>query len=238
MMEKFILKVKNWSEWAFLTIIIGMIQYVVFTFIAMSFYTGGTLADPLSPGYSFWGNLFSDLGRIIALSGEPNTISFVIFTVTALIFSLSFIPFTLALPKFFKGEKRQYNVIIIGTGIGLLATASLLGTVLTPWDVYHETHLFFANIFNIMGSLVLFFYAIAILYNEGYPNFYAYTYIILLIFGIIYTIILLNLPKQVSLEIITIQATMQKISQYSFLTCFLIQGYGAWTLEKTKTLTT
>lgn len=228
------IEVKNWRIFSFKFLIFGMIQYLILTSTAMFFYSGGTLADPLSPGYNFWGNLFSDLGRVIALSGEPNTISFIIFTITALLFAFSFIPFTLALPRLFEGEKKRYNLIIIGTGVGLLTTVALLGTILTPWDLFPDIHLIFSNFFNIMGSLVLVFYALAILNNKEYPNFYAYAYILLLVFGVIYTITLLILPKIVSVEIITIQATMQKISQYSFITCFLIQGYGARNFVKNK----
>ncbi|MHA1105644.1 MAG: hypothetical protein ACTSPN_07960 [Promethearchaeota archaeon] len=222
------MQIKNWRQKSFLFIIFGIIQYIIFTLIAMLFYAGGTLADPLSTGYDFWGNLFSDLGRIIALSGHPNTIAFIIFTISAIIFSISFIPFTFALPDFFKGERKQFNIIIIATGVGLISISSLIGTILTPWDVFGGLHLLFANIFNIMGSLVLLLYAIAILYNDNYPNIYAIVYLILLIFGIIYSIILMTIPKSISTETLTFQATMQKISQYSFLFCFLIQGFGAW----------
>ena len=228
------IELKNWRDLSYKFLIFGMGQYIILTFIAMFFYSGGTLADPLSHGYNFWGNLFSDLGRIIALSGEPNTISFIIFTITALVFAFSFIPFTLALPKLFEHKKTQYKLIIIGTGIGLLAIVSLFGTILTPWDLFNNEHLLFSNLFNIFGSLVLLFYALAILYNNDYPNYYAYFYVLILVFGVIYTVTLLLLPKLVSVEVITIQATLQKISQYSFISCFIIQGYGALSLQKIK----
>ncbi len=226
--------IQNWRQKSFLFIIIGITQYFIFTLVAMVFYAGGTLTDPSSTGYDFWSNLFSDLGRITALSGRSNSIAFIIFTISALIFSISFIPFTLALPDFFKGEKKQFNIIIIATGVGLISISSLMGTILTPWDVFGELHLLFANLFNIMGSLVLLLYAIAILYNKSYPNIYAIVYIILLTFGIIYSFILMGIPKSISSETLTFQATLQKISQYSFLICFMIQGFGAWKIENIK----
>jgi hypothetical protein len=228
------MELKNWRDLSYKLLIIGMAQYIILTTIAMFFYSGGTLADPLSHGYNFWGNLFSDLGRIIALSGEANIASFIIFTITALIFAFSFIPFTLALPKLFDSKRTQYKLILIATGFGLLAILALLGTILTPWDRFPDLHLIFSNLFNIMGSLVLLFYALAILNNNEYPNFYAYIYIVILLFGVVYTFTLLTLPKVVSVEVITVQATMQKISQYSFISCFIIQGYGALSLEKIK----
>ncbi|MHA1670327.1 MAG: hypothetical protein ACTSV5_07065 [Promethearchaeota archaeon] len=228
------MQIKNWRQKSFLFIIFGIMQYIILTLIAMLFYAGGTLSDPLSTGYDFWRNLFSDLGRGISLSGQPNTISFGIFTITALIFSISFIPFTFALPEFFKGEKKQFTIIIIATGVGLISISSLVGTILTPWDVFGELHLLFANIFNIMGSLVLLLYTIAIFYNKKYPNIYAIVYIVILIVGIAYSIVLMTIPKSISTETLTFQATMQKISQYSFLFGIMIQGFGAWKIGKGK----
>ena len=227
-------KLKNWKIFASLFIIFGPSQYIIFTAVAMLFYAGGTLINPLSPGYFFWGNFFSDLGRVIALSGVPNNISFVIFTITALILSFSFIPFAFAITSFFKNDRKLYIVVRIGALVCLSSIFFLMGTVLTPWDIFSNTHLIFANLFNITGVLGIIFFTIAVFYNKDYPNRYGFVYIVLLIVGIIYTIVLVSLPKSITLDGLIIQASMQKISQYSFLSCFLIQGYGAWKLQKYK----
>ncbi|MBY9021168.1 MAG: hypothetical protein KGD67_08925 [Candidatus Lokiarchaeota archaeon] len=227
-------KLKNWKILASLFIIFGPAQYIVLTAVAMLFYAGGTLINPLSQGYYFWGNFFSDLGRVIALSGAPNNISFVIFTVTALILSASFIPFAFAITSFFKSDRRLYLVVRIGSLICLSSVVFLIGTILTPWDIFSSTHLLFANLFNLTGVLGIIFFTIAVLYNKDYPNRYGFVYIALLIIGITYTIVLVSIPKSITLDGLIIQASMQKISQYSFLICFLIQGYGAWKLQKYK----
>ena len=227
-------KPKNWKILASLFIIFGPAQYIVLTAVAMLFYAGGTLINPLSQGYYFWGNFFSDLGRVIALSGAPNNISFVIFTVTALILSASFIPFAFAITSFFKSDRRLYLVVRIGSLICLSSVVFLIGTILTPWDIFSSTHLLFANLFNLTGVLGIIFFTIAVLYNKDYPNRYGFVYIALLIIGITYTIVLVSIPKSITLDGLIIQASMQKISQYSFLICFLIQGYGAWKLQKYK----
>jgi len=223
---------KNWKKFASLFIIFGPVQYVIFTAVAMIFYAGGTMVNPLSLGYDFWNNFFSDLGRVTALSGASNVISFTIFTITALILSFSFIPFAFALPTFFKKDKKQYLIARIGSLICLISIFFLIATILTPWDIFSTTHLMFANLFNITGAIGVIFFAIAVLYNKNYPNIYAFIYGVLLIIGITYTIVLAVLPKSITPEGLTIQASMQKISQYSFLICFLIQGYGAWKLQK------
>ena len=224
--------IKNWKLFASLFIIFGAAQYIILTAVAMLFYAGGTMIDPLSPGYYFWGNFFSDLGRVIALSGAPNVVSFTIFTITATLLSLSFIPFAFVISSYFKSDKKQYLVARIGSLICLTSIVFLIATILTPWDVFDRTHLVFANLFNITGMLGVVFFTIAVLYNRDYPNLYGFVYIALLIIAVIYTIILVSIPKSITLDGLIIQASMQKFSQYSFLLCFLIQGYGAWKLQK------
>ncbi|MFX1447957.1 MAG: hypothetical protein ACFFCG_07450 [Promethearchaeota archaeon] len=226
--------IKNWKLFASLLIIFGPAQYIVLTAVAMVFYAGGTIIDPLSQGYYFWGNFFSDLGRIIALSGAPNLISFIIFTITALILSFSFIPFAIVISSYFKSDKKQYFVARIGSLICLISSVFLIATILTPWDVFDRTHLMFANLFNITGVLGIVFFTIAVLYNKDYPNIYGFVYIALLTVAVIYTIVLVSIPKSITLDGLIIQASMQKVSQYSFLLCFLIQGFGAWKLQKYK----
>jgi len=226
--------IKNWKLFACLFIIFGPTQYIILTAVAMFFYAGGTMINPLSPGYYFWGNFFSDLGRVIALSGAPNVISFTIFTITAIILSLSFIPFAFVISSYFKSNKNQYLVARIGSLICLTSIVFLIGTILTPWDIFDKLHLMFANLFNLTGVLGIIFFTIAVLYNKDYPNLYGFVYIALLIIAVIYTIILVSIPKSITLDGLIIQASMQKVSQYSFLLCFLIQGYGAWKLQKYK----
>jgi hypothetical protein len=224
--------IKNWKLFASVFIIFGPAQYIVLTAVAMVFYAGGTIVDPLSPGYYFWGNFFSDLGRVIAHSGAPNVVSLTIFTITALILSLSFIPFALVISSYFKRDKKQYLIARIGSVISITSIIFLIATIVTPWDIFDRTHLLFANLFNITGVLGVVFFTIAVLYNKDYPNLYGFVYITLLIIAVIYTSVLISLPKSLTPDLLIIQASMQKFSQYSFLMCFLIQGYGAWRLQK------
>ena len=226
--------IKNWKLFASLFIIFGPVQYIILTAVAMLFYAGGTMVDPQSPGYYFWGNFFSDLGRVIALSGAPNIVSFTIFTISASVLSISFIPFAFVISSYFKRDKKQYLVARIGSFICLASIVFLIATILTPWDIFDKTHLIFANLFNITGVLGVVFFTIAVLYNRDYPNLYGFVYIALLIIAVIYSIILISIPKSITLDGLIIQASMQKFSQYSFLLCFLIQGYGAWKLQKDK----
>ena len=217
----------NFKLFGFTFMEFSPLQYIVLTAIAMFFYTGGNLIDPSSPGYSFWTNFFSDLGRTVSLSGKPNLISFTIFMITALILGISFTFYICLFPSLFKQNKKSRTIAVIGSLIGFIFCIGLFGTILTPWDLLYKEHLLFANIFNISGLLVLVFYSIAILLEKNYPNKFAIALILLLIIGITYSIILINLPKNLNLQTLTIQATSQKFSQYFFLICFSFQGFGA-----------
>ena len=100
-------EIKYYKKHIFILIMISPIQYIFCTSIAMYFYAGGTIINPLNQGYNFWYNFFSDLGRITALSGQHNLISFAIFTISALIMSISLLLFILKMPKLFQDKKKK-----------------------------------------------------------------------------------------------------------------------------------
>ena len=93
---------RNWREWAFLLGMFGMVQLVILTSIAMFFYAGGTRLNPSAPGYSFWANWFSDLGRTKGYSGKDNTVSMIIFIIATSVRGISLIITAIALPYFFR----------------------------------------------------------------------------------------------------------------------------------------
>ena len=53
---------RKWNELSFKFEIIAILQFIIFSTIAMFFYTGGTKINPDVSHYSFWANYFSDLG--------------------------------------------------------------------------------------------------------------------------------------------------------------------------------
>ncbi|TFF85892.1 MAG: hypothetical protein EU518_00305 [Promethearchaeota archaeon] len=223
--------INKWRYFGFSFVMIAPIQYCIFGLIAMYFYSGGTLYNSSQPGFTFWGNYFSDLGRIIALSGESNLISFIIFTPSALLFSVSFIPFIILMPNFFNRHNNQYNIAKLGSLAGIFAVIFLIITILTPWDIFGNIHLLFATLFNFAGSFIALFYFIAILKEENFPNRYGVAYLILLILAIIYIILTFSTYHLPINEKVIIQASYQKISQYSFLICYFLQGYKGFRLS-------
>ena len=58
--------------------------FVVLQIISMATYSGGTLFDPASPGYSFSRNFLSDLGRCQSWSLENNFVACQLFNMSIL----------------------------------------------------------------------------------------------------------------------------------------------------------
>lgn len=118
---------KNWRHIVFLLAIINCIQSLIFTGVAMLYYPGGTFSDPNTIGYTFLGNIFSDLGRSIAHSGEPNLISFSIYNTSLFIMGVLLIPFFIAMSYLFSKE---------GDGKGLAKASSVLGILVGASMIY------------------------------------------------------------------------------------------------------
>ncbi|TXT66735.1 MAG: conserved membrane protein of unknown function [Promethearchaeota archaeon] len=233
-MMKHLKFINNWDSLGFIFAMIAPIQYFIVGLISMCFYPGGTLYDATSPGFYIWGNYFSDLGRTIALSGESNLISFIIFTPAALIFSVSFIPFIFLMPKFFEVDENQHKIALAGSFAGIFAAGFLILTILTPWDIFGNIHMLFATLFNLSGSIFAFFYFIAVMKNKEFPNIYGYAYLFLLIAAVIYIILTFSTSLLPVSDKVIIQASYQKLSQYSFLFCYFLQSYKGYRLSLEK----
>jgi len=138
------------------------------------------------------------------------------------------------MPSFFRGDKREYRISIISLIMGVFAGIFLIATVLTPWDVFHSTHLMVGNFYSLTGLFVIILYPIAIIRNKVQQNGYTYAFLIPAIIAIIYSVTILAEPKFSTPEGLITQITMQKIVQFSFITYFFIQGYGAWKNSQNK----
>ncbi len=163
----------------------AILIFILFNFIAMMFYPGGTINDHNTIGYSFTQNFFSDLGNSISHSGKSNTISFILFN-----FSLSLCGITFIL--LFFSIRPAFNSTILtflATLFGVLGGASCIGVAFTPADLLLAPHIFFAN--GIFRGLCIasVFYSILIFKNKSINNKYAYGFIIFGIMVLIYILI-------------------------------------------------
>ncbi|MFX0082428.1 MAG: hypothetical protein ACFE94_11830 [Candidatus Hodarchaeota archaeon] len=217
----------NIKKWGIILNIIGCIQFIIITAIAMVFYKGGTYIDPSTTRYIFWYNYFSDLGRTVAHSGSSNTISFILFTVTLSIWGAFQIPFYVIFPCVFKGSKGLKKFYLSGSVLGILTGVFYIGIALTPSDITDLLHDIF--VFLGFGSIYLsiILYAFVIFKDQNYANFYAIVLTISAIILSVYFIILSFTSNSQTPVGLYIYVVGQKFMIYTLLICGIIQSFGA-----------
>lgn len=217
----------NLKKWAYALNIIGCIQFIILTSIAMFFYKGGTYADPSTSHYVFWYNYFSDLGRTVAHSGISNTFSFILFTVTLSIWGAFQIPFYIIFPSFFKDSKGLKKLYCTGSTLGILTGIFYIGIALTPSDITNLLHdiFVFLGFGSILLSIIL--YAIVIFKDSNYDNLYAVVLTISAVILSTYFMILAFSPNSQTTLGLYIYVVGQKFMIYTLLICGIVQGFGA-----------
>ena len=105
-----------------------------------------------------------------------------------------------------------------------------MGYAFTPSDVYGGAHIMFVILGYPATSFMAIIYSIVIFINKEYPNRYALIFIIFSLIWFIYIAFMLTTSP------LTIRITWQKIGKYARKICLIIEGYGAWKLEKSKSL--
>ena len=202
--------------------IIGATQFIVITLIAMFYYPGG---------YNFFFNYFSTLGLTMTspthtLPNAPNVISFVMFFIAIIIAAISIIPFFLIIRTLFKDEKKTNIIAWAGSIVGIVSSPFLMGVAIFPANLYTGKtglHALSAQYFFIIFAVAIIVYSIAILLNKDYPNGYAIFSIIIAIMAILYAVIDMGI----------LDAFMQKMVVYSFITWVLIQALKVWQIVET-----
>lgn len=188
--------------------IIGCLQFIIITIIAMLFYPGG---------YSFWDNFFSHLGFTkSANNGQPNTISFMLFITTMTITAIFSIPFWLSIRTIFTETKKLRYTSWIGTIIGLTSCPFVILIALTPGDIMRAQHILVTMLFFLLFALAIIVYSIAILFNKEYENLYAYVGFAMAILLLLY------------MSIFLLNAAVQKITVYVLFSWIIIQGVKSW----------
>ena len=221
------MNLNNWKKWSFLVQMIGCAQFILFTIIGMIFYTGGTYNDPTTPGYSFFENFVSDIGRTVSHSGESNFIAFLFFSIAFFIGGVSLVPSFLAFPTFFREDHALKGISIIGSIFGIFTAFCFAGITFAPSDINPAGHIFFVYGGFLSGLVPSILYTIIIFLKKEYPSLYAFNFMIFAIILIGYVILLFAGPNN-----LVIQVTGQKIVLYSFAICLFIHGYGGWKFEK------
>ncbi len=208
-------------------------QFVLLTALAMLVYPGGTHGDPRSPGYAFFANFFSDLGRMQAHNGASNTLSAALFVVALSMAGLAMILYFLATLQDFQVSAGLRALSAVGSLLGMLTGAAFIGVAWTPADVFPEQHIACVLLAFRAFPAVALIYSLAIFLHPAYPRRYGAAYLLFAALLAAYLWLLTSGPALSSAEGLIIQATGQKVIVYATIVCMAYQGLGALRLTQT-----
>ncbi|NPV68136.1 MAG: hypothetical protein HPY64_13420 [Anaerolineae bacterium] len=217
----------RWRRRVYWFTLFGVIQFLILTALAMLAYPGGTHVDPASPGYAFFANFFSDLGRIHAHNGVPNTLSVALFVVALSVAGLSLILFFLATLRDFQVSTGLQALSGIGSVLGILTGAGFVGVAWTPADVFPEQHIACVLLAFRAFPAAAILYSVAILRHPAYPRRYGVAYLTFAILLGAYLWLLTNGPALDSAQGLLLQVAGQKAIVYATIVCMGYQGLGA-----------
>ncbi len=221
------MNIKNWKVLSFKLVFLGAGAYIILTLIAMIFYAGGTNVDSNTEGYSFLNNFFSDLGRTEAYSEKPNTISWILFTLSIFIVGIALTLFYLAWVSLFKDDDSTHRLSQVGSIFGVFGALAFIGVGLTPADLLRSLHILSVRIGFISVFIASVVYSFALYRHNTYPRKYFYTILTFSGICLIYIILLFFGPSPETSEGLIIQVVGQKIIVYIMAIVYAIQGYGA-----------
>ncbi|MFX1401969.1 MAG: hypothetical protein ACFE8V_12080 [Promethearchaeota archaeon] len=221
------MKLRTFSRIANVLAFLGIILWFILIPIAMFNYAGGTGDNPSIIGYSFWGNTFSDLGRLFAWNGQLNTTSMILFMFAYGIHSITMIFLYVAFRKQFSGYKFDSKASKIGSYIGILSCIATIGIIFTPADIANTAHWIFVFIGYPSLFLMGVFYSIALILNDKIPKFYGYLIAILSIVFLV-TILTGLVGIVFSRDIMVIG---QKFARLASSSEYIILIYVSWNLK-------
>jgi hypothetical membrane protein len=205
-------------------LVLGGIQYLVLSTIAMAIYPGGTKYDPSTTGYLFWNNMISDMGRTVAHNGALNAVSCALFITTMWVIAATFVPFYAALSKQFTAASGTMRIACIAALLGISTSVLLALSASFPQDLFPQLHVRLAqfSFVALAPSILIYWWLMrgdARFPRPCDPTFLAFAIIILA--GIVVTI---ASGSGIDAVTVTIQATTQKIMVYAWIACMPVMA--------------
>ncbi len=217
----------SWRQRVFSLMMFGCVLFVVFTVVAMLFYPGGTFTDPAASGYSFFTNFFSELGLTKTRTGQPNTISAILFVSALTMAGVGLALFFIAFPPFFARSQSGRLLSSIGSVFGVISAICFIGLASRPANLYLEAHMAFVMWAFRTFPIAVILYAVAILREPDYPNRYGFALVVFTTLLVLYLVLLTIGPGPDSPEGLLIQVVGQRIIVYAMIISMFIQAYGA-----------
>ena len=208
-------------------VIIGCGLFVLLTVAAMFAYPGGTFTDPATVGYDFFHNFFSDLGRVTALNGQPNTVPFLLFLTALTLVGIGLVLFFLAFRDFFTNDGSGALLSLLGTVIGVISGLCFVGITFAPYDLFFDIHyqLVFWAFRTFLAAVAV--YTLVIFRQDAYPRRYGWVFVVFTALLAAYIGLLEFGPKTDTSAGLVIQATGQKIITYVSILSIMAQSWLA-----------
>ena len=140
------MNIKLSNKKVYLLAFMGIISYIILIAIAMLAYPGGIRDNTSLVGYTFWGNTFSDLGRVTAWNGDPNPTSMTLFSFAYGINAITMVLFYLVFIHKFDGEDLSAKTSKIGSWFGIISSIAIIGIIFSPADILNGPHWIFVYI--------------------------------------------------------------------------------------------
>ncbi len=210
----------------FLLTAFGCLFFIIFTFIAMLTYPGGTRLDPNTVGYNFVMNYFSDLGITIAHSGASNIVSHALFSISILVAGSLLIPFFIAIPQFFSDTTAKKWIIRVTSGFGVIVALGYIGVGFTPANINPIGH-YFSVIIRFLGTLPLVaILTIFMFLNKEFPRYLSHVLLILTLVSFFYVLLMFFNPGRSTTIGLLINVVGQKVIIYTEMITLTIEGIG------------
>ena len=218
-----------WQQRAFPVVMIACALFVVLTIVAMFFYPGGTVTDPTTVGYSFFGNFFSDLGLTKTGAGDPNTVSAILFVIALTSAGGGLALFFVAFRQFFARSLFDKLLSGIGSIFGVISGLCFIGVAFTPANLYMKAHGQFVMRAFQTFTIAVIFYIVVVFREREYPNRFAFVFVVFAVLLVFYLQLMMNgLGMDMDRSTwVVVQVTGQKIIVYASITSAFIQAYGA-----------
>ena len=198
--------------------------FVMLTIIAMIAYPGGLYSGTNTEGYDFFRNFFSDLGRVNAPNGEPNTISLIAFFIALTTVGIGLILFFIAFRNFFVSDQTGKRASLLGTAFGMTSGLCFIIVACAPYDINFGVH--YEAVFWAFRTFLLAvaIYAYVIFRQDVYPRKYGWIFITFAVSLAAYILLLEFGPEATTPSGLVIQATGQKIITYISILSVMAQS--------------
>ena len=197
--------------------------FILLLMVSILFYSGGTLNDPSSPGYSITRNFFSDLG----IFSQQNIISVVLFGLALLLCGLTFIFYFYYFMKLFNSNTTNSKLGKIGAFFGIIGAFCFIIVGFTPHNFVHDSHVIAVNWAFRCFFLASSFLTFSIFRDKRFDSKYAYGYLLFALLIFFYILVLEFGPSPSESDFALIfNVVSQKIIVLVFIFSVLLQSIG------------